>query len=205
MRGRKPKGEYAEKGVTLSTRIRSDTRAALEEAAKASGRSLSQECEHRLRRSFDEDEALIDRLGGRQLYAMFRMIAAAMELTVMQWQQFSSAKDERFDWIADPFGYDQAMKAAISVMDRLRPPGDPTMPAMSAPEGIPQEIWDTFIKNSGKLMAGSVAKKVAEAEPGQPLPDDRRLHVLMARIADALGPMQANLANRHFTEMDDDG
>jgi hypothetical protein len=52
--GRKPKGEFAGKSATITTRIRPDTRAALEAAADASKRSLSQEVEYRLRRSLDK-------------------------------------------------------------------------------------------------------------------------------------------------------
>jgi hypothetical protein len=47
--GRKPKGEYTGKSATITTRIRPDTRDALEKAARANGRSLSQEVEFRLR------------------------------------------------------------------------------------------------------------------------------------------------------------
>ena len=52
--GRKPKGEFVGKSATITTRIRPDHRAALEEAANASGRSLSQELEFRLRASLQK-------------------------------------------------------------------------------------------------------------------------------------------------------
>jgi hypothetical protein len=51
-RGRPAQGEVTGKSAVFSTRIRPDTRADLVEAAKASGRSLSQEIEHRLQESF---------------------------------------------------------------------------------------------------------------------------------------------------------
>lgn len=53
--GRKPKGEIAGKSALLSTRIRPDTRAMLKRAAKEAGRSVSQEAELRLIRSFASD------------------------------------------------------------------------------------------------------------------------------------------------------
>jgi hypothetical protein len=46
-RGRVPKGEYAGKTEVMSFRITPDTKVALRRAAAASGRSLSQEAEHR--------------------------------------------------------------------------------------------------------------------------------------------------------------
>ena len=57
-RGPRPRGPYAYKRKTLSTRITAETRKRLDMAAEASGRSLSQEIELRLEQSF-----LIDRLG----------------------------------------------------------------------------------------------------------------------------------------------
>jgi TraY domain len=57
-RGRAPKGEYAGKTQVMSFRLTPDTKAALRRAAARSGRSLSQETEHRLRRGLDEEEAI---------------------------------------------------------------------------------------------------------------------------------------------------
>jgi hypothetical protein len=48
--GRKPRGEYQGKTMTLTTRITPATRYAIERAAAKSGRSLSQEVEHGLAR-----------------------------------------------------------------------------------------------------------------------------------------------------------
>ena len=65
-RGPHPKGEYGGKiarTAVLSTRLQPDTRARLSEAAKASGRSLSQELEHRLRGSFIEEDKVVDFYG----------------------------------------------------------------------------------------------------------------------------------------------
>ena len=65
-RGPKPKGEYGGKiarTAVLSTRLQPDTRARLSKAAKASGRSLSQELEHRLRGSFIEEDKVVDFYG----------------------------------------------------------------------------------------------------------------------------------------------
>ncbi len=53
-RGPLPRGEYGRKigrTAVLSTRLQPDTRALLVAAKEASGRSLSQELEHRLRQT----------------------------------------------------------------------------------------------------------------------------------------------------------
>jgi TraY domain len=49
--GRKPQGEYSNKRAMLATRVTTETRKALDAAARKSGRSLSQEVERRLRDS----------------------------------------------------------------------------------------------------------------------------------------------------------
>src|SRR5689334_20687046 len=79
-RGRKPTGNYKLKTDVMSTRIREDTKAALQAAAKARGHSLSQEIELRLRRSFDEDKGLIERFGSRRNYAILRLLGDLMDL-----------------------------------------------------------------------------------------------------------------------------
>ena len=56
-RGPRPRGPYADKRKTLTTRITNKTRESLDAAAKATDRSLSQEIEFRLERSFLQDEA----------------------------------------------------------------------------------------------------------------------------------------------------
>ena len=56
--GAKAKGPYENKRAVLTTRITGKTRKALENAAAMSGRSLSQEIEHRLERSFMVEDSL---------------------------------------------------------------------------------------------------------------------------------------------------
>ena len=80
-RGPHPKGEYGRKirrTAVLSTRLQPDTRARLLQAAKANGRSLSQELEHRLRRTFIEDDKSIEWYGSEQTAAVVKLIGATI-------------------------------------------------------------------------------------------------------------------------------
>lgn len=115
-RGRKPKGNYKQKTQVFSSRIRADTKAALEEAAKNSGQSLSQEIEYRLRRSFDEDKGMIERLGGRENYAVLRLIGSVMGV------MFNAAGSAGC-WLHDPYLFEQLVKTVGVVLQELRPPG----------------------------------------------------------------------------------
>jgi hypothetical protein len=74
-RGRAPKGEYAGKIEVMSFRLTPDTKAALRRAAATSGRSLSQETEHRLRRGLDDEEAISKLWGDVKTSAMLRLAA----------------------------------------------------------------------------------------------------------------------------------
>ena len=78
-RGRAPKGEYAGKTEVMSFRLTPDTKAALRRAAATSGRSLSQEAEHRLRRGLDEEEAISKLWGDVKTSAMLRLAAQVVQ------------------------------------------------------------------------------------------------------------------------------
>ncbi len=114
-RGRRPQGHYKGKGSVLSTRITAELREAIEAAATAKGHSLSQEIEHRLRRSFDEDTALNERLGGRRNYAALRLIAALM-----------GTFGDPQAWLDDRRLFDRLVRMTGTVLAELRPPGSTT-------------------------------------------------------------------------------
>src|SRR6266571_4363521 len=82
--GRKPRGEFQGKTSALSTRITPVTRSTLEKAAAASGRSLSQEVELRLRRSTAPDDTRTKQI--RAVGALARLAAEEIErLTGASW------------------------------------------------------------------------------------------------------------------------
>ena len=96
-RGRAPKGEYAGKTEVMSFRLTPDTKAALRRAAATSGRSLSQEAEHRLRRGLDEEEAISKLWGDVKTSAMLRLAAQVV-------QSLGTMRDTKVHWTADAKG-----------------------------------------------------------------------------------------------------
>jgi hypothetical protein len=110
-KGPAPRGEYSGKSDVLSTRIRPDTREHLEGAARVSGRSLSQEIEHRLRRSFVEDEQLAKVFGSRRNFALMRIIASIIE----------TVEGHRQDWFRSPERYELVERTVGEVLHSLRP------------------------------------------------------------------------------------
>lgn len=95
--GPKPRGPFEDKQATLTTRITAQTRQRLEEAAEASGLSLSQEIERRLDRSFKEDhvddEIIKERWGDKFAYNFMKVLASVKMLVENQ-----TGKSMKDDW-----------------------------------------------------------------------------------------------------------
>lgn len=167
-RGPIPRGEFQNKSRVLSTRIREDTRKALAEAASASGRSLSQEIEYRLRRSFDNDRMISEKFGNRQNYALLRMLASL----------FDQAPNERKSWLYDPDNFNHVCDSITRVLLALRPPG------ADAPDDR-----DRFF---GELNASAVADELGAADAAMP-PDEsaNTLNFIKADLGDVADRLKA--------------
>jgi hypothetical protein len=165
VKGPRPKGEYVGKSSVFSTRIRPDLRKRLEVAAKTSGRSLSQEVEHRLRRSFVEDDKIADAFGDRRTYRLMRLMADAIHLS----QKDGHQNDE--GWLHDPFRFRVALAAMRSVVEAI----EPYTPSLGEVEDadfhsatdhlgavVAGKIWwnVTQAKQSIELRAGSLADHI---------------------------------------------
>lgn len=119
-RGPEPKSKHGGKTQVLSTRIMPDIRARLDEAAKESGRPLSEEIARRLRRTFEEDERIADNFGDRQTYMLMQAIALAI-----RWQSGFPATRPMVHWLSEPGLFDQAVETINRMLEAIRPPGEP--------------------------------------------------------------------------------
>jgi hypothetical protein len=115
-RGPATKGEYLGKSAVLSTRITPELRAHLEDAVKRSGLTLSREIEHRLRRTFHEDEKIAEGFGSRRNRALMKMVAMAMQ---------TAWNPDRPDaeWLDDPWMFEQVVRLVNNVLEGARPQG----------------------------------------------------------------------------------
>ena len=159
----------------------------LEAAAKASGRTLSSEVEIRLRRSFDEDSALIERLGGRPIYAFLRLVASVMAPTgeVAYFLRHSKFGHQGI-WLHDPVAFDHAVRAINSVLEALRPEGD----AGSTTDRLRIE---KAMANLPEHIAGEMVTDVGQADPTKSLSATKysKRQALAHRVAQDLGPSHA--------------
>ncbi len=100
--GPKPRGPFADKRRTLTTRITDRTRQRLEDAAAATDRSLSQEIEMRLERSFTEEanlqwaykQIIGDEALHRAIMLPNSLIRISQEKTGVPWYQDSELRKE---------------------------------------------------------------------------------------------------------------
>jgi hypothetical protein len=105
--GRKPRGEFRGKSAVLTTRITQETRDALESAAAASRKSLSQEIESRLRESLTPDDPRA------------RHIKAIGELTKLAAEEIERLTGA--GWLTDPFTADAVRHAVDQVLSHFAP------------------------------------------------------------------------------------
>jgi hypothetical protein len=171
-RGRAPKGEYAGKTQVMSFRITPDTKTALRRAAATSGRSLSQETEHRLRRGLDEEEAISSLWGDAKTSAMLRLAAQVVH-------SLGTVRDTKVHWTTDAELFDAAINAIAETLKLFRP--------MKA-EGIstcPPEIG---------ASASRIVKEAQATDLSRPLSKSARRQRAMARFKEDLGQELASRA-----------
>jgi hypothetical protein len=164
-RGRTPQGEYAGKTGVMSFRIRPDTKAALRNAAATSGRSLSQEAEHRLRRGLDQDETISSFWGDPKTFAMMRLAAQAV-------LSLGKVRDTEVHWTANVEAFDAAMEAIIGTLRVFRPLVATSLSTGSPEIGVP-------------VLA--ILREAQAADPTRPLNKSTRRQRAMTRFKEHLG------------------
>src|SRR5262245_36882545 len=84
--------------TTIGLRVPTELKAALDEGAKAMDRNLSQECERRLRRSFDPNELLDDAIAATK-ENLSRAAAAAIKEERAKGARISAKGNVGFDFV----------------------------------------------------------------------------------------------------------
>jgi hypothetical protein len=184
-RGPAPRGEYAGKSQVLSTRIRPDTRKFLTDAAAASGRSLSQEIEHRLRRSFIEDDKITSTFGNRRNYRLMQVIA----ITVGELYRKDDPTGAERDWLDDPVLFQQAEAAVTALLSSLRPPpSNSAAPSTAAPSNdwVGETLRSPVV---GLQKMALTFDAIQNADPALPLDRGSRRQHLAALMKGDLGDL----------------
>ena len=153
--------------VSLGLKVTADLKNQLDSAARASGRTQSQEAEKRLEQSF-RDQALLNqvlelaygkRLGGLLLLIGRAMFDAGRHSAFIATRKLKDVEN----WLDNAYGYDQAVQAAHKVLEVLRPKGDTSPPnlqlseVVGSIEGISSdEMFDSLLKNFGVTVANGL-------------------------------------------------
>lgn len=172
-RGPQPKGQYGgknERTAVFSSRLRPETRRRLEAAAKASGRSLTQELEHRLRHTFHEEDADLQLYGTKRNAAIVNLIGA----TIQSVSRSESARG-RHDWLKEQWLFDDVMAAIQHVLRWFRPGGDSGLREIKL--------------GSGTARADKLMNEIRSADPALPISEGSARQHTMARLKDKLGPL----------------
>jgi hypothetical protein len=126
----KPRGRppiYGDR-VPLGLRVSEKIKAKVDDAAKASGRSLSQEAELRLENSFQAENAVFDALDlafGRHLTGLILAMAHVAQITGTRGLMLSRWDFEGCDtWLSDPYCFDQVVQGVTFLLEQFRPSGE---------------------------------------------------------------------------------
>jgi hypothetical protein len=164
--------------VHLGFRVTPEMKRRVEDVANASGRSISQEAELRLERSFEQQRLLPEALElayGDELAGVLIAIAEAMNDARLH-ARIVTDEDYR-TWLEDGFAFDAAVAAAQIVFEALRPAGstkNAASPRTSAEiaqvsaKRLLQRLLDDDATNAGearRLLGPAVVKRLKGKRP----------------------------------------
>lgn len=135
--GRKARPSNRGERYSLGLKVGFSIKARLEAAARENGRTQSQEAEVRLEQSFRQEDLLAPALRlayGPEIAAILLIMGREFARNGRIGAVISQGGDPeaRQLWQSDPYAYDQAVRAATTVIETFRPPGNPMLPAANA-------------------------------------------------------------------------
>ena len=149
-------------------RLPDGLRSRIEKSAKDRNVSINAEILGRLERSFEFE----DRLGGPKVAELVETIGTVMRSTGEHTAFFvdSSKTHDQGEWLAVPYAFDQARKAANTILEHHRPIGPIVEPKISPdlmpavakrtkidPKDLPA-LWSKMFKDYGEWQALAVLR-----------------------------------------------
>ncbi len=170
-KGRPPLAPEKRRGASLGFRPTPEIRAKLEEAAAVADRSLSQEIESRLERSFEREESLYEAFGGRRSFTLGKVIANVASLI-----ESSSGKN----WRSHRQTFEEVRSAVMKVLEALGPtrkaPADNELErqaeilgeilagAVTEGSSFPPSSTPEYVKGVFRLASGASSQARSEAK-----------------------------------------
>lgn len=164
--------------VPTAMRITPDLRDKIVARAEATGRSITQEMEMLLEQGLRDEDAFkgtVARMYGRQFGGVLLVLARAMYLAgseslrgreSLRTPRAGVAEEVVAGWLREPWAYEQAVRAANTVLEAYRPEGEFVLPPVPVgSEGDPPELTAAFIEselNPGPSWAAGVLAMIVE-------------------------------------------
>jgi hypothetical protein len=152
------KEERERRGVPLSVRIAKSTHDELSRLARAGDKSVTQTVERLLERALRDEQLSADILEpvlalkfGPDVARVLLAIGEAMaSVAASAFLTKATNEDLRRGhyWRTDPWSYDQAVKAAMLVLDHARPKGDIVAPPPVTAEERASKFWPMSLRQS---------------------------------------------------------
>lgn len=166
--------------IQIGLRVTDDLRTRLLDAATARGVAVNKEISERLERSFSED-MVVTSDSSAELYSILRVVAAAMDSAGNMAAIMSTMNPEAGKgWIENSIAYQQALQAAIKVLDELKPKAA-TTPHPSIPD---------YVNTLGVEMATGILEEAATGQTRTIGPSEiaraARLHAGLGTLAERI-------------------
>lgn len=166
--------------IQIGLRVPEDLRSKIQGAADARGVAVNKEISDRLERSFSEDLA-ISADDSAELYAILRVVAAAMDTAGPMAAIMSTLNPEAGkDWIDNSLAYEQAIKAALAVLEAFRP----------QTATVPHAAMSDSVNSLGVEMATGIIEEAATGATRTIGPAEIARAV---RLNSGLGPLAARI------------
>jgi hypothetical protein len=141
------------------------------QAAKTNNRSVSQELEHRLRRTFIDDDKSIEWYGSEQTAAVVKLIGATIQSAAVR----ASSKGKGYNWLTQQWLFDDVMSAIEHTLLWFRPGGDSGRRRITL--------------SSGTDRADRLINEIRSADPSIPITEGSKRQHAMAMLKDKLGDL----------------
>jgi hypothetical protein len=190
--GRPLKAPTPGKRVALGLKVTAEIKQRIDEEARRTGRTQSQQAELLIERAISDEEGF----GGPKLFGLTRALASVMDAA----GRSAAALSDAPSWIDDPWCYDHAVTAASRVLEALRPPGKIQAPAFEHVRLVGRtDVLERMLETIGQGVAGQALFELSSDHPlhtaatGDPAePVSRRADRMRQRRSD-LGPLADRL------------
>jgi hypothetical protein len=160
-----PTGDRRVKNFTF--RGTSELHDQIRAAARESNCSVSQEIEVRLLASFGQHSELREQALDEPIDGILQLIREAMDVAGNAAASLATLSNKSTHWVDNSYAFDQAVQAAVTMLDRFRPAGEPHLPTIleGSIEGEVGPVVAEAAKNYGRWFANGIIEELMRGEP----------------------------------------